>query len=144
MPYYPGKYKMVCDLCGAVYLNSEMAEQWDGAWVCKKCFTHRHPQDFPKVAYDDQTVPVARPDKVLSMGSTTLAADADKESLTFDLTSATGLTDGDPISITLDNGAAHNTMLNGTPVGNTIILLDAMPSKASSGNTVYLPSINNL
>ena len=121
-----------------------MLEHWTGAWFCKRyCYETRHPQDFPKVVEDKQTVPVARPDTVFTMSSTTLAGDADIHAVSFDLTSVTGLEEDDPVSIVMDNGAAHNTLLTGDPSGSTITILDPMPGKASSGNTVYLPSINS-
>jgi len=104
----------------------------------------RHPQDFVRAVEDDQSVQVSRPDVTLSMGETTLAANVALGDITFDLTSATGLSDRDPISIQMDNSAYHNTIINGTPVGNTIIILNPMPYKAASGNTVTLPSLSNL
>jgi hypothetical protein len=47
------------------------------------------------------------------------------------------LSDGDPISITLDDGTVFSTTINGTPIGTPsdllVFLLDALPSQASAG-----------
>ena len=145
MAYIAKDYWMICEQCGGQFRRSDMREHWTGAWLCiPYCWTERHPQDFVKVVEDKQTVPVARPDIVLQMESTTLAESVVIGDISFDLISATGLEDRSPISIQMDNGAWHSTLLNGDPSSNTITLLDSMPYKASSGNEVLLPSINNL
>jgi hypothetical protein len=60
--YKPGCWKMVCDVCGFEYLNTQMHERWDGAWVCEPDFETRHPQEFGRSIVDLQTVPYSRPE----------------------------------------------------------------------------------
>lgn len=60
--YYSGKWKMICDVCGFEYYNDDMKERWDGAWVCRKDFETRHPQEFGRTINDKQSVPYSRPE----------------------------------------------------------------------------------
>lgn len=60
--YKPGQWKMVCDVCGFEYMNVDMRERWDGAWVCDKDFETRHPQEFGRTVIDEQAVPYSRPE----------------------------------------------------------------------------------
>lgn len=72
--YQPGNYWMVCDRCGFDYRRSEMKKEWTGLWVCKADWDPRHPLDFVKGIKEDQSVPVARPEKeivTISIGSVT-------------------------------------------------------------------------
>lgn len=45
--------------------------------------------------------------------------------------SITGLSDGDYIGITLDNGTQHQTTINGAPGGTTVVITDAIPTGRS-------------
>lgn len=79
-------------------------------------------------------------DRLVSKDSliiTELGADeaATQTSLTVD--SITDIADNYIIGITLDDRTIHWTAVNGTPVGATVIVDDALPSAASSGNKVY-------
>jgi hypothetical protein len=60
--YNPGKWWMVCDVCGFEFLNTDMQERWDGVYVCDKDFETRHPQEFGISINDNQTVPYSRPE----------------------------------------------------------------------------------
>jgi hypothetical protein len=65
MVYYPGKWKIVCDICAAECYNTESKKTWDNLIVCLECFDGpRNPQDYrvrPKS--DRQTVRDPRPEK---------------------------------------------------------------------------------
>jgi len=92
---------------------------------------------------DNQTVPIARPDIVASMGETTLESAAVRWASAVDLTSISGLADKDTIGITLDDGTIFWVFIDGTPTASATPLGDVLPKAAAAGNTVYLPSINN-
>ena len=142
--YKPGDWKMICDRCGATYYASEMREEWTGLWVCTRgCWEPRHPQDFVTSREDDQSVPVTRNDVVQSMGTTTLNGAVAANAVSVTLTDSTGLSQNDPIGIVMDSGATTWTYLTADPVLNVCALGSPMLGAAASGNTVYLPSINN-
>lgn len=51
--------------------------------------------------------------------------------------SAAGLADGDPLTVTLDSGAAHDTTIAAGGIsGTTITMSSALPSDAADGNAV--------
>jgi hypothetical protein len=77
------------------------------------------------------------------MGSTTVKVSAVSNALTIDLTSVSGISDGDAIGIVLNDSTVHWTFSNGTPVGFTVTLGSYLPFAATAGNIVYLPSINS-
>jgi hypothetical protein len=169
--YIPKDYWMICDRCGGAYRKSGMAEEWTGLWVCTSgCFETRHPQDFVTGVDDDVSVPVARPDVEQTMGETTLASSSVAGDTVVHLTSVEGLAEKDPIGITLDDNTVHWSFIfemptsSGTVVfggeqvtfggdadvtfggsgGNVYTTLGSyLPFAATSGNTVYLPSINS-
>lgn len=60
--YKPGQWKMICDVCGFEYYNTQMKERWDGAWVCGPDFETRHPQEFGRTVVDNISVPYSRPE----------------------------------------------------------------------------------
>lgn len=141
--YKPGDYNVECDLCGRKRKASECRLTWQNFFVCADtCWEPRHPQDFVKGRIDDQTVPIARPAIVQSMGETTVLTTASANALSIDITSISGLADRDSIGIGLDNGTIHWDFCNGDPAVNTVTLGSYLPSKATAGNTVYLPSVN--
>lgn len=57
-----GDYNGICDQCGFKYKFSDLKKQWDDLIVCRKCFEHRHPQDFVRGVKDNQSVPESRSD----------------------------------------------------------------------------------
>ena len=64
MAYYPGRWKMICDICGMEGLNTEMVKTWDNLWVHRStCFDGpRDPLDYRvKARNDKQSVRDARP-----------------------------------------------------------------------------------
>jgi len=143
MPFYPGRYKMVCDRCGAEYLDNELREEWTGLWVCDTCWDPKHPQLSVVGIPDDQSVPIARPEAPHTYGETTLSAGASSFAASVTLTSASGLEQYDPIQIVLNDGTVHNTFIMADPAAGVVQLNTLLPSAADSGNTVYLPTINN-
>lgn len=60
MPYKPGKWKAICDVCGFEFYNDEMRKRWDGLMVCAEDFEHDHPQKFLRVREDHSSVPWIR------------------------------------------------------------------------------------
>ena len=58
MVYYPGKWKIVCDICGFECYNTESKKTWDNLIVCLDCFDGpRNPQDYKvRPKRDKQTV----------------------------------------------------------------------------------------
>ena len=58
----PGDWNVVVDCCGRTRKFSQTRKQWDGLIVCPEHYDARHPLDFIKSTYDDQRVPVARPE----------------------------------------------------------------------------------
>lgn len=141
--YKPGDWNVRCDHCGMKRKASQCRMTWDNFFVCNECWSPRHPQDFVKGIPDDQSVPIARPDVVATMGTTTVKTTALKNATTIDLTSISGIADGDAIGIVMDNGASHWTFSNGTPSGYTVTLGSYLPYLATAGNAVYIPSIND-
>ena len=144
MTYIPGDYLMKCDRCGGVFLRSRMREEWTGLWVCTRgCWEQRHPQDFVEGVEDDMTVPVARPDVVNAYGTTTLNGAVTKGTTAIVLTSASGLAEDDPIGIALDNTDVVHWSFIDELSGANVTLGDPISGNAASGNTVYLPSLDN-
>ena len=139
-----GQYRAICDRCGMKRYSHETKMTWDNLFVCADhCWEPRQPQDFVEGRADDQTVAIARPDVVASMGETTLSSAATKNAASVSLTSTSGIGDRDTIGIVLDNGECHWTFSDGTPTAGVVTLGSYLPGVAASGNTVYVPGINN-
>jgi len=144
MTYIPKDYWMICDHCGGKFRRSEMRKQWTGSWTCVEyCWTPRHPQDFVKTKPDNPTVPVARPDVIQTVAETTLNGALSAGALSATLTSDPGLSDGDSVGIVMDNSIVFWTFIDGDPAASVITLGSPLHFAAASGNTVYLPTINN-
>lgn len=142
--YIRGDYWMVCDRCGGHYRRSEMREEWTGLWVCiRGCWESRHPQDFVTGVEDNTSVPVVRSSVKQTVGETTLNGDVLEGAVSATLTDSTGAEENDPIGIVMDNGAITWTYLTADPAAHVCSLGSPMLGKASSGNVVYLPSINS-
>ena len=170
--YIPGDWKMICDRCGIQFHRSEMREEWTGLWVCKKnCWDSRHPQGFIELQPERAFSKPVLPNIEQTMGDTTLTIDVSAWNKYIELLSITGLSDGDPIGVDMDNGATHWSFINGDPISGVIlydsngkILLDSngeivyalgsgttgtiilgspVSFLSTTGNAVYLPSINN-
>lgn len=142
--YRPGDWLVICDMCGMRHYGSECKLNWKNQFVCGGCFDVRHPQDSVTGVPDDQSVPIPRPDVPMTMGETTIGTSGVAGATSIVLTSVTGIADKDSIGIVLDDGTVHWTYSDGTPVGTTVTLGSYLPWAATSGNVVYLPSVNNL
>lgn len=63
MPYYPGQWKVICDICGLEYYNTETKKMWNNLFACPDCWNERNPQDFRIRAKNErQVVRDARPE----------------------------------------------------------------------------------
>lgn len=61
MPYKPGDWKFVCDMCGRDGLASQAKQNWKGQWVHAEHWEARHSQDFVRGIPDNPTPPWIRP-----------------------------------------------------------------------------------
>ena len=60
--YKHGAYNAICDICGFKYKSSQLIRRWDNAYVCKKDFEVRHPQDLIRVRPRESFLSWTRPD----------------------------------------------------------------------------------
>lgn len=142
--YKPGDWLVRCDRCGRRRYASECRFTWNELFVCAdRCWEPRHPQDSVTAVPDDPSVPTARPDRPQTMGETTVGIAAAAGATSISLASVTGLSDGDSLGITMDNGLVHWTFSDGDPAVLVVTLGSYLPYAAALGNTVYLPSINS-
>jgi hypothetical protein len=61
--YVGGQWNAICDRCGFKFKASVLRLEWDGIYVCDKCFEYRQPQDFVRAVPDVQAPPWTRPDQ---------------------------------------------------------------------------------
>jgi len=144
--YKAGDWNVICEKCGMKRKASTMRLNFYEQLVCyPECWEWQHPQELVEGIEDDQTVPIARPDIVSTQGSTTVKVAGIKGDTSIDVNSITGISDGDNISIILDNGTSFQTLVSGAPAGDTITFIEGteLPYAASADNTVYLPCIND-
>jgi len=66
----------------------------------------------------------------------TLTSPKESGARTIRVSGTTGFNNGDFIGIELDDGTQHQTIINESPVGDLIVLADALPSDAAVGNLV--------
>jgi ribosomal protein L40E len=59
--YEPGNHWLVCDRCGFDIRKAEAKKEWNGLWVCDKCYEARHPQDFVKGRAEKPAADPVRP-----------------------------------------------------------------------------------
>lgn len=83
----------------------------------------------------EYSLPGAR--AVSSFVETTSSADASTSATTIDVSSITGIADGDVLGIVTSSSAIHWTTVNGAPAGSTITFNDALTVDVDSGATVY-------
>lgn len=57
-----GQWNAICDRCGIRWKSGDIRREWTGLRVCRRCFEHRHPQDFVKGKVDRQAPEWARPE----------------------------------------------------------------------------------
>lgn len=53
--YIPGNPWAICDICGLAYRVSEMVENNDGYFVCRKDYDPYHPADYTRTYNDQET-----------------------------------------------------------------------------------------
>lgn len=41
-----GDYRVICDICGFKFWNTELRRNWKGLMVCSEDFEHRNRQEF--------------------------------------------------------------------------------------------------
>ena len=56
-----GAYNAICDVCGHKFKSYTMKTRWDGMWVCKQDFEHRHPSDLFNPNLEEKTPDITRP-----------------------------------------------------------------------------------
>lgn len=137
--YKHGDWNVICDRCGFKFKRSECRYEWNGLLVCKDDWEPRHPQDFVRGVADRQAVPDARPDTdgIALYAETTLSADEVSGETELSVTSNTGFSSGDSITIFLDNDETHLSTISSVGSG-TVTISTALPSKASSGKKVIV------
>lgn len=74
-----GDYNAICDGCGFKYKFSALRKDWQGFYMCHKCWEPRHPQDFVRAVKDRQSVPVARPQDLTNFAAETSWNDTTKQ-----------------------------------------------------------------
>ncbi len=57
-----GNYNAICDRCGRKLKASELRLSWDGKRVCKEDFETRHPSDFVRANYNEDSLEWTRPE----------------------------------------------------------------------------------
>lgn len=135
--YIPGDPWYQCDRCGFDYRQSEVRKQWDNLMVCEKCWEPRHPQDFVKGVKDHQAVTDPRPAPDIALSNTVVKTAASRGDLSLEVDDVTYIADGDSIGITLNNDLVQWTFVDGTPIGTTLALNDALQGDVAVDNEVY-------
>ena len=142
-PYYKkGDYNAICDRCGFKRKASECRMQWNNLFVCADtCWEARNAQDFLRGFPDNQSVPIARPEPTdifqTDGTETSIGSDEAAGQTTLTVDSSAGMSAADNIVITLDAGSIHTTTIGSVTNSTTIVIDDALPSKASEGNRIY-------
>lgn len=60
--YRVGNWKVVCDVCGFTFLNTEVRKRWDGLIVCEQDFERKHPSLTPVRLRESPAPPFVRPE----------------------------------------------------------------------------------
>jgi len=56
-----GSWNALCDRCGGKFKAYDLKIDWQGLYLCQRCWEPRHPQDFVRGIQDVQTPPWTRP-----------------------------------------------------------------------------------
>ena len=177
MAYVPGDYWAIDPITGGKFRISEFVQAPTkdnantGDWVYKGAVDPVHPQEYVTGVEDDPSVAVALPGVVAAMGETTLQNNVVVNEQLLFFVSLT-VTEGDPIGVTMNNGATFWSYaeevetLTGTPLvdsdsnlvldGNGDVVTAADPyhgylvtlntpihGSADMGNAVLLPALDN-
>lgn len=60
--YADGQNNVICDQCGQKYKSSQLREQWNGLYTCRRCWDYRHPQEYLRGIPDNQAPALSRPE----------------------------------------------------------------------------------
>lgn len=118
----PGDHLVVDDRTGFTRWASECQKEWNGALVHKSVWEARHPQDFVRGVRDDMRVEDARvapsPSDLPYIGSRTtiIAVAGSAGDWAIVVNSITGISAGDWIRVTLDNGEIHQVRVTSAPI----------------------------
>ena len=139
-----------------------------GTWVYSGSVDPVNPQEYVRGVEDDPSVPLSFGDVANAMGETALSYATPQNNQVVVLP-ASAISEGDPVGIIMDDGnifwdfaetyransepmwdangvlmyASDGIMLALSNVYDTIIISSGLFSDAASGNTVYLPSLDN-
>lgn len=138
MPYIPGDYWVICDVCGFKKRRSQTKKRWDGALVCEKDWEPRHPQDFVRNVKDHQAVADPRPELQTMIYETTLKSAAVKDATTIAVNSTSHIEEDISLGIALDSGEIQWTFATADPSGDNVTINNGLWGAAASGNTVYI------
>lgn len=137
-----GDYYVLCDRCGLKFHAKDTRLQWDNLLVCNKCWEPRNELDYIKVKADDISVPIARPEPVDVLRTTTLSLAVLQGSNIVNITDSTLFEEDDPIGITTDNGQTQWFQINDLS-GSKATLSDSLAGGCSAGNKVTSSSSLN-
>ncbi len=140
--YRKGQHLIICDRTGFQAHSGDARKEWNHSVVRREDYEARHPQDFVRGVKDDQSVSDPRPGAtdIPTHSETTLDAAELAGQTILSVTSTSNMTVGDSILIALDNDTFHLSTLQSISAGDTVTIVDALPSKAASGNKVVVAS----
>lgn len=136
--YVPGAHNVICDRTGFKVKSTDVSQEWNGLVVRRASWEARHPQDFVRAVRDDQSVGIPRPVIAGTYigANTTLDADEAAGQTVLSVASTSDFVAGNAIIIHLDNEETHTATISSFVADDTVTISTALPSKASSGNTV--------
>ena len=59
--YKEGSWNATCGFCGRKRKGDELAQNWQGLWVCPEHNPPRQPQDFVRATVEDPSAPWSQP-----------------------------------------------------------------------------------
>jgi hypothetical protein len=114
---------------------------YEGLFVCSKCYEPRHPQERVRSKIDRQRVPIARPDNTVEYVTTTINSDKAAGVQIISVASIQSIVKYTPLLIQL-NGFTDiywSTFVTATPIAaNAVHLAEPLPYPTTSGNIVYI------
>ena len=140
--FVKGAHNVICDRTGFKVKSTEVRKEWNHSVVRREDYEARHPQDFVRGVRDDQSVSDPRPGAtdIPTHSETTLDAAELAGQTILSVASTSNMTVGDSILIALDDDIFHLSTIQSISAGDTVTIVDAIPSKAASGNKVVIAS----
>jgi hypothetical protein len=135
-----GSFYRTDDRTGFPTRAEDTRREWNGLIVDVKRWEPRQPQDLVKGRPDNQTVPFPRPlgpNIFVGPFNIQIASDVAIGATFIPLPSISGISDGDPVGIMLDNGVVFRTTVQGPPISSGVNIAGAMPYTAASGNLFF-------